>query len=424
MKKAWNIALKDLRITFRDPVALVLMLVSPLALTLVIVAAFGGGDGSSMLQDIPVALVNHDLADGYGEFSEYLTGAFESEDLADLVEPQMMDDEQAARALVDDDKLAAVVIIPADFSEAILPPDMRSGDPTGVLGREPSVVIVYANPGRSISAGIVRSIVDTVLADYTNGSVSGWVTMLNLVMSERVDGTNMEALNAMGETVGRKAIERTVGAQLISVQTRATEGGNSFSYLAYMAPSMAILYLMFTTSQSGRSILVERDNGTLPRMLVSPTRRWEVLGGKMLSTFLTGLGQMLILIITGHYFFHLNWGPANAVILVTVALVAAAVGWGLVVAAFARTPGQAGAIGTAINLTFAALAGNFVPRMAYPKWLQSLGAITPNAWGLDSYYDLINGATLTDMVPALIALTTMAVVMFAVAILGFRRQYR
>jgi multidrug efflux pump subunit AcrA (membrane-fusion protein) len=38
-----------------------------------------------------------------------------------------------------------------------------------------------------------------------------------------------------------------------------------FDVLAYMAPGMALLFLMYTVSYGGRSILAERAQGTLPR---------------------------------------------------------------------------------------------------------------------------------------------------------------
>ncbi|MCK7526881.1 MAG: ABC transporter permease [Ignavibacteriales bacterium] len=52
--------------------------------------------------------------------------------------------------------------------------------------------------------------------------------------------------------------------------------------LAYMAPGMALMFLMYTVSYGGRSILAERAQGTLPRLLVSPTSTAQMLGGKVL----------------------------------------------------------------------------------------------------------------------------------------------
>jgi len=186
---------------------------------------------------------------------------------------------------------------------------------------------------------------------------------------------------------------------------------------------MAILYLSFTMANAGRTLLTERDAGTLPRMLITPSRRASVIAGKMLGVYLTGVLQMTIVLVAGAFLFNISWGEPGAVILLTLALVGASSGWGVAVAAFARTPSQAGTTAMAINLIFAALAGNFIARNTYPQWLQTLGFITPNAWGIEGYWDLIYGGTLASALPAILALLGMTVLLFSAAVFAFRRQY-
>jgi len=62
--KLWALVLKEVKLTFRDVGALLSMLVTPLALTLVIAAAFGTGD-EGILSDIPVLLLNQDQGTSY-----------------------------------------------------------------------------------------------------------------------------------------------------------------------------------------------------------------------------------------------------------------------------------------------------------------------------------------------------------------------
>ena len=54
-----------------------------------------------------------------------------------------------------------------------------------------------------------------------------------------------------------------------------TESGAEvdFDVLAYMAPGMALMFLMFTVSNGGRTLLAEQRLGTLPRLLVPPSAR-------------------------------------------------------------------------------------------------------------------------------------------------------
>ena len=155
-----------------------------------------------------------------------------------------------------------------------------------------------------------------------------------------------------------------------AVRGRADNSGG-FDWMAYMAPSMAVLFLMFTVSLGGRSVLAERQWGTLQRLLTSPTSPAQVLGGKISGIFLTGLAQMVILIVFSALVFGVRWGAPVALIVLIVATVFAATGWGALIAAYAKSPGQAMSIGSMMALVFAGLAGNFVPRQNYPEWLQT-----------------------------------------------------
>src|SRR5512139_1840063 len=96
MRKLLNIALKDLKIMFRDPSALVWMLVMPIALTLAMAFAFGrltGGGQAAGLSNIPVIIVD---LDG-GQMSELIVQAFQSQDLTALINVTISKDESAAR---------------------------------------------------------------------------------------------------------------------------------------------------------------------------------------------------------------------------------------------------------------------------------------------------------------------------------------
>jgi ABC-2 type transport system permease protein len=194
--------------------------------------------------------------------------------------------------------------------------------------------------------------------------------------------------------------------------------------MAYMAPSTAILFLMFTVSLGGRSILAERQWGTLQRLLTSPTAPAQVLGGKISGIFLTGLAQMAILILFSAVAFGVRWGSPVALIGLIVATVFAASGWGALIAAYSKSPGQAMTIGSMIALVFAGLAGNFVPRQNYPEWLQRLSLITPNAWALEGLQSLGQDGGLQAVLLPILALTVMGVVLFLIATILFRRQYR
>ncbi len=423
MKKLFNIAFKDLKIMFRDSSALLWMLAMPVGLTLVMAFAFGrltGGGQAAGLQDIPVIIVDRDG----GQMSQPIVQALQSKDLTNLIAATTSTDEAAARKAVDKNEAAAVVIIPAGFTEKIIPPGLQQGDFSALTQREQGVVEVYASPERPTSSSIVRSIVNAVLNRMTAANAAAQTAITQLIVSGSVSPQDMSKL---GNEIGGRASEQAARGTALNLKVQAaTVQSNSggFDWLAYMAPSMAVMFLMFTVSLGGRSILAERQWGTLQRLLTSPTSPAQVLSGKISGIFLTGLAQMAILIVFSALAFGLRWGAPGAVLLLCVATVFAATGWGALIAAYAKSPGQAMSVGAMISLVFAGLAGNFVPRQNYPEFLQKISLVTPNAWALEGFQSLGQGGGLNAVLLPIAALTIMGMVLFVLATLMFRRQYK
>jgi ABC-2 type transport system permease protein len=423
MKKLLNIALKDLTIMFRDPSSLVWMLAMPIGLTLAMAFAFGrltGGGSAAGLSDIPVIIVD---LDG-GQMSQPIVQTFQSPDLGKLITATLSTDEAAARKAVEADQVAAAIIIPAGFTEKIIPAGLQQGDFSALTKREQGVVEVYASPERPISASIVRSIVNAVLNRMAAAGAAAQTSITQLIVSRYVSPQDMQQV---GNEIGMRSGEQASQGSSLKLTTHivgAQSTSNGFDWLAYMAPSMAVMALMFTVSLGGRSILAERQWGTLQRLLTSPTSPAQVLGGKLSGIFFTGLAQMVILILFSALFFDVRWGAPMAFVALIVATVFAASGWGALIAAYAKSPGQAMSIGSMMALVFAGLAGNFVPRQNYPEFLQKISLVTPNAWALEGFQALGLGGGLPEVLPMIAALTIMGAVLFAIATVLFRRQYR
>src|SRR4030095_15548265 len=127
--------------------ALTLMLLTPFLLTLGMGLVTGrfSGNGSG-ISDIPIVIVNLDK-DSLGNA---LADVFNSEDLADLVEATSSEDPEAARLLVDEDKVAAAIIIPIGFTQSVIP----QSEPN--VSTEEVKIEFYSNPSRPTSTGIIK----------------------------------------------------------------------------------------------------------------------------------------------------------------------------------------------------------------------------------------------------------------------------
>ncbi len=419
MKKILLIGIKDLRLAFRDRAALILMLLAPFILTVglgVVTGRFSGN--SSGLADIPVIVVNLDK----GQLGNSLADVFSSKDLEKLVEPQSMDSATAARQAIDADKAAAAVIIPAGFTESIIPSqaqiDAAQKDPT--LSTPAVKIEVYANPARSTGASVIKAIVDEFISRVEQGRVEGMTRILAIPGIEKMGSAQVRSL---AESMFNQGDNQAVPQSAITLKT-STQGANAveFDPLAYLAPAMALMFLMYTVSYGGRSILAERSQGTLPRLMISPTTSSQILAGKVLGIFLTGVAQMTILIVASTLLFQVKWGDPLGLAVLIAAAVFGATGWGMLITAVSRTPGQVGGTGSALMLMFGLLGGSFINLEQLPPFFRTISGITPNAWGLDGFTTLALGGTLADLGKPVLALLVMGVALFTGASLLFGRS--
>ena len=415
MLKLILIGFKDLKLMFRDRAALILILLAPFLLTLGMGFVTGrfSGDNSSSVLNIPIVIVNLDN-DSLGNT---LVDIFNSDELTDLVEPTSSGDPEAARLLVDEDEVAAAIIIPAGFTQSVLHQSENN------VPNEEVKIEFYSNPSRPTSAGIIKGILDGFVTRLDEMRLGGMTSVSQLIISGRI---SPQDANRVGEEMSERLqndADATNDATAITLNTSTTAGENvEFDVLSFFAPGMALMFLMYTVSYGGRSILAENSQGTLPRLLVSPTNTMQVLGGKVFGIYLTGAAQMLILIGASALLLQLKWGNALGVVLLVLAAVFGATGWGMLITALARTPAQVGSVGSAVMLIFAMLGGSFIQLDNMPAIVQTIGKITPNAWAMDGFTTLALGGTLTPLSSPILALLTMGILLFLVSAVLFGKK--
>ncbi len=415
MKKLLLIGLKDLKLMFRDRAALTFMLLAPFLLTIGMGFVTGrfSGNSNNGLSDIPVIIVNLDKQ----ELGNALENVFNSEDLADLMEPTASDSPEAARRSIDSDQASAAVIIPKGFTESIIPNQRTMFNPNAKTP-ESVQIEVYANPSRPTGAGVIKAIVDEFVSRVEEGRTSGMTSIIGLMQSGLLNQQN-------AETEARAVFGNVDQTDSTAITLKTDKEGAQaveFDLLAYFAPGMALMFLMYTVSYGGRSILAERAQGTLPRLLASPTSIAQFMSGKVLGVFFMGVAQVGILILASFVFFQVKWGNPLGVAALILAAVFAASGWGMLITAFARTPAQVSSIGSAVMLIFGILGGSFINLEQLPPAIQAISKITPNAWGLDGFTTLALGGTLKNLSEPITALLGMGIVLFTISVLLFNRN--
>ena len=168
----------------------------------------------------------------------------------------------------------------------------------------------------------------------------------------------------------------------------------------------------------------ERQQGTLRRLLTTPSHKATFLLGTISGQVVMALIQMLLLVGFGILVMKLNWGReplALFVILLASALAAAA--FGTTMGTFIKTEGQASGLSVMFGMVMALMGGCWYPLELFPKAIQSAVRILPTTWAMQGLLDLVlRGKGLVDILPEAGVLLGFAVIFFSVGVWRFRYE--
>ena len=158
-----------------------------------------------------------------------------------------------------------------------------------------------------------------------------------------------------------------------------------------LVPSYLVMFAFFLVLTVGWLFVAERRQGTMKRLVAAPLTRGQILLGKLLPCLVLSLFQGLFLLGAGRLLFGMSWGPAPVwLVLVVMATSLAAMGLAMMVAALARTESQVAIYGTLLVLVLAGLSGSMTgDRSSMPELMQTISRLTPHAWALDAYRQLL-----------------------------------
>ena len=164
--------------------------------------------------------------------------------------------------------------------------------------------------------------------------------------------------------------------------------------VAMVAAGIAVMFLLFSASGSGASLLEEREAGTLGRLLSSRLTLNDLLIGKWL--YITGLGftQLLAMFIWGQLVFEVDLiGHFAGFAAMALATSAACASFALLLASTCNSRQQLHGVSVVLVLTMSAVGGSMVPRYIMSDTMKQFGKFTFNGWALDGFqkvfwYDL------------------------------------
>jgi ABC-2 type transport system permease protein len=204
----------------------------------------------------------------------------------------------------------------------------------------------------------------------------------------------------------------------IPVITRDVVGENKNNKMvSFYAAAIGVMFLLFTASGAGGSLLDEAESGTLDRVLSSRVTMGTLLAGKLCYCVLLAFAQLVLMFTWAWVVFKVDF-PSHIPGFVVMGLSTAfAVGaFGMLLASICRTRAQLGPLSTLVILLMSSIGGSMFPRYFMSEAMQKAGLLTINAWAIDGFTKVFwRDEPVSHLWPQVLVLLAIGIVLSAIA---------
>jgi ABC-type Na+ efflux pump permease subunit len=389
---------KDLILFFHDKRSVILTFLLPLILISLFAFAYGGigeFDGRSE----PVSLLVADLDQTVS--SKAIINSIDT--LKDI--RIVMADSEKSEELVIKGKYACALIIYKGFQDSL------------DAGNETPIELVYDRSREMEIAVLQQSVISTLISSTGNIIVKKRIENYLKGQFPFIDKNISDNITRAASVNGKNMPE-------IKWTSVAGEKNDTKLGLIQAVAGTAILMLLFSVAGVGASILEEKENGTINRLLYSPLKRSTILYSKMLFAFFISVLQLTTMFIFAWLVFNMDMSVnIPGLILMIIATSFAVSSLGIFLAAIAKTRQQAQNLSTIIILVMSAVGGSMIPLFIMPAILQKIALLSVNYWGIQGFYDLFwRVLPLKEILPKIIILMGIGLIMTLASIQMFKKR--
>jgi ABC-type multidrug transport system permease subunit len=367
---------KETREVLRDPIYLALAIAVPVVITSLLGLGF-----VLDVKNLPVAFYDQDRS----PLSREYIYSFTNSEYFHLV--GFADDLAQVDRMLQTGRVRAVVVIPPDFSRKL-------------QGGKQVPVQILVDGSFASRALIVSGYVSAIDAQFNQQLLSDYLAQHGMVSA------NLAPVSVQGRVWYNPSLETK----------------NS------IVPGFLVIMLMFYPSLLASLVVVrEKERGTIFNFYCSPVSRWEVIAGKAVPYIGLAVVDYFLLFALSLYAFKVNF-VGSFLVLTGAALlyITCCIGLGLVISVLCRTQIAA------MLITFVAL---MTPSMLFSGMITPIASMDPSAQMISrvipaSYFMgmargiFLKGLGFSFYISDFAALTVFAAVVYAIAIMGFRKRLR
>ena len=393
MQKIFDITAKDLRQILRNRMTFLFLLIMPAAFTILFGLAFGGS-GKKTDTRLPVGILDMDG----GSLSASLKSLLATSSVIRLDETAGRNETDLVK-LVGSDKLAAAIVIPAGYGQAL-----RDGNPLK-LG-------FHADPAQPSTTSVEYEV---LVASQRLGSA---VRMANITATMANNPADFDPALAAALTAWQNPPIQVSVTSGVS----ATPQNQNIMSLAHSSPAMMLQFAIAGLLTAATVIVNERKTRSLQRLLTTSTSRVQILLGHYLAIFAMIFIEFLTMILFGQLLKVDYLRLPLATLLVAVATAVCIGALGLLIGVMAKSEEQAVMFSLIPMFILSGLGGAWVPLEFTGATFQAVGHISPVAWAMDGFKNIVaRGLGFNSVLVPVAALLGYAVLFFGLALLRFRR---
>jgi ABC-2 type transport system permease protein len=397
MNQVLVMAIKDLRLLFRDKLGAFFIIGFPILMGIFFGMVMGGPSSGSDRAKMKIAIVDLDQSTLSAKFISQLANNGSIE----LIET----DFEPAKESVRKGQRLAMLVLTEGF-----------GETAGIFWEKPPTIQIGVDPSRSAESAMLQGMILESIGQLAGQRMGDLSSMQDMVKKSREQLANDKSISSGNRLLINSFFSSLEGMtkSIEALQTDADDsssspvenGGFEFAKLESIDVSRKI----DPASQAGQmkkikskwdisfpqstmwgvlacaagfaiSIARERTQGTMMRLQIAPISQSSVLIGKALACFFS---VMLVISFMVGLGLLLGMRPGSYPMLALAALCVAScfVGIMMVMSNLGKTEESVNGAGWAINMVMAMFGGAMIPVMFMPQFMKSLSILSPVKWGI------------------------------------------
>ncbi|RZV38058.1 MAG: ABC transporter permease [Chromatiales bacterium] len=356
---------KDLLRWMQDRMALLIWLGIPFLIGGLITLMMDGGNGTPT-----GTLLIADQDDSF--LSGFVVGAYSQEQLGELIIVEQVTTEEGLRR-VNDGEASGFLTIPKGFQDAF-------------LNETPVTLTLRTNPAQTILPGIIENVTEVLLdAGFYAQRLLG--PEIKAIMDSDADTTPTDVFVA-GISVD---IQQKVDAimprlsplaiELVVVEPPPQEPQPDIALL--FLPGVILMAVLFAANSLAADYWVERDKGTLRRLVSAPGALSGFVAGKAIAALLVMALLVSITLVVGFTYHGVAWSKFLPSLLWVSLGGVGLFAWFAALQMLFPNNRAANLITTILLFPLMMAGGSFFPLAALPDWIADLGRLAPNGFIVD-----------------------------------------